>query len=74
MPYSRYDNDLGGEDYVILFDEPPYLMFDVWVYTLSNGSLDIRSFIANDGDIGRERVIEQALMFKEYLTDPRFTR
>jgi len=74
MPYSRYDNDFGGEDYVILFDEPPYLMFDVWVYTLANGSLDVRSFIANDGDIGRDGVIEQALMFKEYLSDPRFTR
>ena len=74
MPHSRYDNDFGGENYVILFDEPPYLMFHVWIYRLADGMLDVRSLIADDGDIGRGGVIEQALMFKEYLSDPRFTR
>ena len=74
IPYSRYDNSLGGEIYVILFDEPPYLMFHVWVYTSADGTLDVRSFIANDGDMGREGVIQQALMFKKYLSDHRFTR
>jgi hypothetical protein len=74
IPYSRYDNDFGGENYVILFDEPPYLMFHVWIYKTADGMLDVRSFIANDGDIGRGGVVEAALMFKEYLSDPRFTR
>ena len=67
-------NDFGGENYVILFDEPPYLMFHVWIYRLADGMLDVRSLIADDGDIGCGGVIEQALMFKEYLSDPRFTR
>ena len=49
-------------------------MFHIWIYKLADGMLDVRSFIANDGDIGREGVMEQALMFKEYLTDSRFTR
>ena len=42
--------------------------YSIWIYKLADGILDVRSFIANDG------VIEPALMFKEYLSDPRFTR
>ena len=67
------ESDYGGEIFTLMFDTPPYLVVDVWVYYLDgSGKPDIRSFVPRSMSLEERHA--RAMYLGVYLTDPKFTR
>ena len=66
-------SDYGGEIFTLMFDTPPYLVVDVWVYYPDgNDKPDIRSFAPRNMSLEERHA--HAMYLGAYLTDRKYTR